>query len=75
MDLKVGTGIFTTPGAVLASTGSKGMSVALWTVGGLWTALLYVNGLFFHAKHGLTIKTAYWCIWSLDMPYRSTEEN
>jgi len=42
---KIGTGIFTTPGTVLASTRSKGMSVALWTVGGLWTALLYVYTL------------------------------
>lgn len=44
--IQVGTGIFTTPGAVLAFTKSKAMSVALWTVGGLWTGLLCVS--FFH---------------------------
>ncbi|KAF2474440.1 uncharacterized protein BDR25DRAFT_122014 [Lindgomyces ingoldianus] len=35
----VGTGIFTTPGTVLAFTRSKGISVGLWAVGGLWSSL------------------------------------
>ncbi|KAF2730347.1 hypothetical protein EJ04DRAFT_567848 [Polyplosphaeria fusca] len=35
----IGTGWATTPGSVLALTKSKGMSVALWSVGGLWTML------------------------------------
>jgi hypothetical protein len=34
----VGTGIFTTPGQVLVSTGSKKASLVLWALGGLWTA-------------------------------------
>ena len=36
---QIGTGIFTTPGAVLLSTRSKGLSVALWTIGGFWTLM------------------------------------
>jgi hypothetical protein len=35
----IGTGIFTTPGAVLALTKSREISMALWTVGGVWTFL------------------------------------
>ncbi|KAF2111931.1 amino acid permease-domain-containing protein [Lophiotrema nucula] len=35
----IGTGWATTPGSVLLFTKSKGVSVALWTVGGLWTGL------------------------------------
>ena len=35
----IGTDIFTTPGAVLALTKSKEISIALWTVGGVWTFL------------------------------------
>ena len=38
--LQVGTGIFTTPGAVLSYTRSKPVSLALWAVGGVWTILL-----------------------------------
>lgn len=39
MNKMIGTGWATTPGSVLLYTKSKGMSVALWTVGGLWTGL------------------------------------
>ncbi|KAF1925388.1 uncharacterized protein M421DRAFT_423716 [Didymella exigua CBS 183.55] len=39
LNKQIGTGIFTTPGAVLLSTGSKGLSVALWTIGGFWTLI------------------------------------
>jgi amino acid transporter len=35
----IGTGIFTTPGTVLAYTKSREVSIALWTVGGVWTSL------------------------------------
>lgn len=35
----VGTGIFTTPGLVLRSTGSKRTSLILWAAGGLYTSL------------------------------------
>lgn len=37
----VGTGIFTAPGHVLKLTGSKGLSLGLWVVGGAYTALWY----------------------------------
>ena len=33
----VGTGIFVAPSAVLALTGSKGVSLCLWLVGGVMT--------------------------------------
>lgn len=36
---QIGTGIFTTPGAVLLSTQSKRLSLGLWTIGGLWTLM------------------------------------
>lgn len=39
LNKQIGTGIFTTPGAVLFSTRSKGLSVALWTIGGFWTLM------------------------------------
>jgi amino acid transporter len=39
LNKQIGTGIFTTPGAVLLSTRSKGLSVALWTIGGFWTLM------------------------------------
>jgi hypothetical protein len=39
LNKQIGTGIFSTPGVVLAFTRSKGLGVALWTVGGLWTAV------------------------------------
>ena len=39
LNKQIGTGIFTTPGAVLLSTQSKGLSVALWTIGGFWTLM------------------------------------
>jgi amino acid transporter len=39
LNKQIGTGIFSTPGIVLASTRSKGLSIALWSVGGLWTTL------------------------------------
>lgn len=39
LNKQIGTGIFTTPGAVLLSTRSKGLSVGLWTIGGFWTLM------------------------------------
>ncbi|KAI9685318.1 MAG: hypothetical protein M1822_004691 [Bathelium mastoideum] len=39
---KVGTGIFTTPGAVLLSTKSKGLSIGLWFVGGIYSLICLV---------------------------------
>ncbi|KAF1839684.1 hypothetical protein BDW02DRAFT_463319, partial [Decorospora gaudefroyi] len=39
LNKQIGTGIFTTPGVVLLSTRSKELSIALWTVGGLWTLM------------------------------------
>jgi hypothetical protein len=39
----VGTGIFTVPGQVLVSTGSKKISLVLWAVGGIWTAAWYLS--------------------------------
>jgi hypothetical protein len=39
LNKQIGTGIFTTPGAVLLSTQSKNLSVALWTIGGFWTLM------------------------------------
>lgn len=39
LNKQIGTGIFTTPGAVLLSTQSKGLSMALWTIGGFWTLM------------------------------------
>lgn len=39
LNKQIGTGIFSTPGLVLASTRSKELSIALWSVGGLWTIL------------------------------------
>ncbi len=39
LNKQIGTGIFSTPGLVLASTRSKGLSIALWSIGGLWTTL------------------------------------
>lgn len=39
LNKQIGTGIFSTPGLVLATTRAKGLSVALWTIGGLWTTL------------------------------------
>ncbi|KAF2129907.1 hypothetical protein P153DRAFT_315302 [Dothidotthia symphoricarpi CBS 119687] len=39
LNKQIGTGIFTTPGAVLLSTRSKGLSVGLWAIGGMWTTL------------------------------------
>ncbi|ORY06761.1 amino acid permease-domain-containing protein [Clohesyomyces aquaticus] len=38
----IGTGIFTMPGTVLLYTKSKTLSMALWTVGGVWTCLFLV---------------------------------
>ncbi|KAF2795499.1 hypothetical protein K505DRAFT_336004 [Melanomma pulvis-pyrius CBS 109.77] len=35
----IGTGIFTTPGTVLLHTKSRNISIALWTVGGVWTSI------------------------------------
>ena len=37
----IGSGIFTTPGYVLALTRSKPISLVLWAVGGVYTALWY----------------------------------
>jgi amino acid transporter len=37
---QVGTGIFTTPGAVLSYTKSKPVSLGLWAVGGVFTLIL-----------------------------------
>ena len=48
---QVGTGIFTTPGFVLASTQGKGLSVLLWFVGGLYCALWYVHSLHLQRKN------------------------
>ncbi|OAL51370.1 hypothetical protein IQ07DRAFT_643463 [Pyrenochaeta sp. DS3sAY3a] len=39
LNKQIGTGIFSTPGLVLASTRSKELSIALWSIGGLWTIL------------------------------------
>jgi hypothetical protein len=39
LNKQIGTGIFTTPGAVLLETKSKGLSIGLWTIGGFWTLL------------------------------------
>jgi hypothetical protein len=39
LNKQIGTGIFTTPGAVLLWTQSKSLSVALWTIGGFWTLM------------------------------------
>lgn len=39
LNKQIGTGIFTTPGTVLLSTQSKGLSVGLWTLGGFWTLM------------------------------------
>lgn len=39
LNKQIGTGIFTTPGTVLLSTQSKGLSVVLWTLGGFWTLM------------------------------------
>ncbi|KAL6707409.1 hypothetical protein ACN47E_004188 [Coniothyrium glycines] len=39
LNKQIGTGIFTTPGAVLLTTKSKGLSIGLWTIGGAWTLL------------------------------------
>jgi len=40
---KVGTGIFTTPGAVLLATGSVHLSIGLWIVGGVYSLVWYVE--------------------------------
>jgi amino acid transporter len=48
LNKQIGTGIFTTPGAVLLSTQSKGLSVALWTIGGFWTLMF----LFIYLEFG-----------------------
>lgn len=39
----IGTGIFSMPSSVLASTGSKGASLFLWVTGGLMTLSGWVN--------------------------------
>ncbi|KIW06544.1 uncharacterized protein PV09_02974 [Verruconis gallopava] len=44
----VGTGIFTTPGAVLSLTGSKQLSIGLWAVGGVYTFIC----LFIYLEYG-----------------------
>ena len=48
LNKQIGTGIFTTPGTVLLSTQSKGLSVALWTIGGFWTLMF----LFIYLEFG-----------------------
>ncbi|KAJ4330121.1 hypothetical protein N0V87_010285 [Didymella glomerata] len=48
LNKQIGTGIFTTPGAVLLSTKSKGLSVGLWTIGGFWTLMF----LFIYLEFG-----------------------
>jgi hypothetical protein len=49
--MQIGTGIFTTPGAVLAYTKSKPVSIGLWVLGGLYTSILLVGRLEFAHCH------------------------
>jgi amino acid transporter len=48
LNKQIGTGIFTTPGAVLLSTQSKGLSIALWAIGGFWSLMF----LFIYLEFG-----------------------
>jgi hypothetical protein len=43
--MQVGSGIFSSPGVVVASVGSVGASLAVWLVSGLlaWTGARYVR--------------------------------
>lgn len=43
LNKQIGTGIFTTPGFVLATTQGKGLSVFLWFLGGIYCLLWYVT--------------------------------
>ena len=43
LNATIGTGIFNTPGYVLALTRSKTISMVLWAVGGVYTGLRYAN--------------------------------
>ena len=54
----IGTGIFTTPGMVLALTQSKTLALSFWIVGGLYAAIWYVHSRFAHAR-------AYWLTYHL----------
>ncbi|OCL12989.1 amino acid transporter [Glonium stellatum] len=47
----VGTGIFTTPGAVLALTKSKPISLVLWAVGGMYTLIC----VFMYLEYGTSL--------------------
>ena len=66
----IGGGIFTTPGQILLHTGNKGVALAFWAVGGIYSMIrfvLYVS----KTRHHLTCPVSL-CIWSMGSTFLST---
>jgi len=71
----VGTGIFTVPGQVLVSTGSKRISLVLWAVGGLWTAAWYSSEISQMDKEVTNDTSASLSTWNSAQDSRTTVES